>query len=163
MSDILAEKINIREIKRDEWEDAMALCWRVFLEFEAGSFGKEGAESFSNFLHDDVIHTAFMNGGYPVFGAYNGMELVGVASVRRGPHLSLLFVDAAYHHNHIATRLIMFLQDYLLNSQGELGKEVLTVNSSPYAVGFYHRLGFRDTDAEQHEDGIIYTPMEFYL
>ena len=33
------------------------------------------------------------------------------------------------------------------------------VNSSPYAVDVYHKLGFTDTDKEQMTNGIIYTPM----
>lgn len=35
------------------------------------------------------------------------------------------------------------------------------VNSSPYAVPIYHKLGFVDTDTEQLSDGIRYTPMRF--
>lgn len=162
MSDDLGDML-IRGIEKNEWEDAMALCWRVFLEFESKMFTKEGVQSFYDFIHDDAVHTAFMNDGYPVFGAYDGKKLIGVASLRCGPHLSLLFVDPEYHHHKVATRLLSYIQDYLLNSNGELGKEVLSVNSSPYATEFYHKLGFTDTDTEQHEDGIIYTPMEFYL
>jgi hypothetical protein len=34
-----------------------------------------------------------------------------------------------------------------------------TVNSSPYAVEFYHRLGFYDLSAEKVEAGMRITPM----
>jgi hypothetical protein len=44
------------------------------------------------------------------------------------------------------------------------GKEnFLTVDSSPYAVGFYHKNGFSDTEPVQRKDGIIYTPMQCSL
>ena len=37
--------------------------------------------------------------------------------------------------------------------------DTMTVNSSPYAVPIYHRLGFTDTDVEQVTNGLRYTPM----
>ena len=36
----------------------------------------------------------------------------------------------------------------------------MTVNSSHYAIPIYHRFGFHDTDQEQIQDGIRFTPME---
>ena len=36
-----------------------------------------------------------------------------------------------------------------------------TVNSSPFAVPVYHKLGFVDTNTEQLTDGIRYTPMKY--
>ena len=48
------------------------------------------------------------------------------------------------------------------NQERELhyAKEI-TVNSSRYAVGFYHKLGFTDVEKEQLTDGIRYTPMKY--
>ena len=37
----------------------------------------------------------------------------------------------------------------------------ITVNSSPYAVPVYRKLGFVETDTEQLADGMRYTPMKF--
>ncbi|WP_460645598.1 GNAT family N-acetyltransferase [Lacrimispora brassicae] len=37
----------------------------------------------------------------------------------------------------------------------------MTVNSSPYAVEIYHKLGFVDTDTEQLVNGIRFIPMEY--
>ena len=59
------------------------------------------------------------------------------------------------------TRALMeYLENYLLT---EVGADRLTVNSSPYGEGFYHRLGFRDLRPQEQKNGIIYTPMEFIL
>lgn len=35
----------------------------------------------------------------------------------------------------------------------------ITVNASPYAVGFYEKNGFTALDKEQEADGIRFTPM----
>ena len=37
--------------------------------------------------------------------------------------------------------------------------EKMTVNSSPYAVPIYHKLGFKETDSEQIVNGLRYIPM----
>ncbi|CCL11870.1 N-acetyltransferase GCN5 [Clostridioides difficile] len=39
----------------------------------------------------------------------------------------------------------------------------ITVNSSPYAVEVYHKLGFKDTAVEQIVDGIRFTPMKLLI
>ena len=39
----------------------------------------------------------------------------------------------------------------------------LTVHAAPYGIPFYHKIGFRDTSLATEQDGIIYTPMEFFL
>ncbi len=41
----------------------------------------------------------------------------------------------------------------------EMGQTSVTVNAAPYAVEFYHKVGFEDTDEEQTLAGITYTPM----
>jgi len=38
--------------------------------------------------------------------------------------------------------------------------DVMTVNSSPYAVDIYRRLGFHAISEEQLTDGIRFTPMK---
>ena len=35
----------------------------------------------------------------------------------------------------------------------------MTVNSSPYAVGIYRKLGFKAVDDEQSVNGLRFTPM----
>ena len=40
----------IRLAYREEWEDAMALAWKTFLEFEADDYTLEGIRSFEDLL-----------------------------------------------------------------------------------------------------------------
>ena len=42
-------------------------------------------------------------------------------------------------------------------------KREVTVNAAPYAVDFYHKIGFLDLNTEQQTDGIRYTPMMIRL
>lgn len=145
----------IRPALKDEWEETMALAWRTFMKFEACDYTEEGIKSFSDFISDNGLYKMFMIDEYLVWVALAGEKIVGMISLRSRTHISLLFVDAAYHKRGIATALMQELWTHIKKQGGNL----CTVNSSPYAVGFYHKLGFRDRAGEQEEDGIRYTPM----
>jgi predicted GNAT family N-acyltransferase len=43
------------------------------------------------------------------------------------------------------------------------GITFVTVNSSPYAVEFYHKMGFVNLSDEIEKDGIRFTPMRMEL
>lgn len=150
----------IRSAYRDEWQDAMALAWKTFLRFEADVYSPQGVKNFENFITDSTLYRMFVMGAYQLFVAVEGSKIVGMITLRELSHISLLFVDEAYHRQGIGRRLIGYLADYL---RMEVGAWRMTVNSSPYGVGFYHKMGFRDIRPEEMKDGIIYTPMEFIL
>ena len=160
MTGILPDRFSVRMIRRSEWKDAMALCWRVFLEFESDLYPKEGTRSFYRFVSDERLYTVWMNGGYPVCAAFTGDAMIGVAAVRNGCHLSLLFVEGFFQGKGVGRALVSYMQDYVLKTNDGPGYEKMTVNASPVAIGFYHHLGFRDTAPQQAKEGILYTPME---
>ena len=112
--------------------------------------------SFEDFITDSDLKRMFALGTYQMMGAFFSGKLVGMISLRNKTHISLLFVDGDYHRRGIGRALISFLSEYV---RKEEGLNRLTVNASPYGVGFYHRLGFRDLGPEKQQDGIIFTPM----
>ena len=150
----------IRSAYRDEWQDAMALAWRTFLRFEADVYTPEGVKNFENFITDSTLYRMFVVGTYQLFVALHQAKIVGMITLRDSSHISLLFVDEAYHRRGIGRALIKYLTEYLL---AEVGADRVTVNASPYGTPFYHKMGFRDLRPEESRDGIIYTPMEFIL
>lgn len=150
----------IRSAYRNEWQDAMALAWKTFLRFEADVYTSEGVNNFRNFITDSTLYRMFVMGAYQMFVALDQGTVIGMITLRNPTHISLLFVDEKYHRHGIGRALVKYLTEYLLS---EVGVSKVTVNSSPYGVGFYHKLGFRDIRSEEKKDGIIYTPMEFIL
>jgi len=150
-------RISIRPAYRNEWDDAMALAWRTFMQFEAQDFTSTGVESFQDFITDTILYRMFILGSYQLFGAYDNSRMIGMISLKGETHISLLFVDEKYHRRGIGRGLIEYVSTYVLTEEGQ---NSLTVNAAPYATGFYHRMGFVDTDKEQTCDGIRYTPME---
>ncbi len=150
----------IRKATVEDWDEAMELAFRVFLKFQAEEYGPEGIKNFAEFLTDEDLKKMFMIGEYLLFVAMVEDKQVGLISLRSGNHISLLFVDDEYHRRGIGTRLVKYLQDYMLQNTKQ---QKLTVFASPYGIPFYHKVGFVDIGKETRKDGIIYTPMEFYL
>ena len=121
--------MEIRHLTPAEIPQGLELVRDVFLEFEAPDYPPEGVEEFFRFLDDP------QQASLCFYGAWDGTVLRGVLAARE-EHICLLFVRREYHR------------------QG-----TVTVNSSPYAVEAYHRLGFRDTAPQQTVNGITFTPM----
>ncbi len=150
----------IRMAYQREWEEAMALAWKTFLEFEADDYSLEGIRSFEDFITDSTLRRMFIMGAYQMFVALDGSRMAGMITVRSNSHISLLFVDKEYHRKGIGRALMEGLCGYLRN---ELNIRRVTVNASPFGIGFYHRIGFTDMEQEQTSSGIRYTPMEMIL
>lgn len=153
----LENKIQIKRADIYDWDEVIALAWRTFLKFVAKDYGQEGINNFRDFLTDTVMHRMFLMGEYPVFIALDDGKQVGMISLRNKRHISLLFVEEEHHHCGIGRKLIERIEEY---SRREYGEKKITVNAAPYAVGFYHQMGFEDVAPQLSKDGIIYTPME---
>ena len=91
------------------------------------------------------------------YGCYLNQYLIGVIALRTGQHISLLFVRGKFHHLGVATKLMKVVENEVLAQNPKI--RAVTVNASPYAVGFYEKNGFVPLDKEQKADGIRFTPM----
>lgn len=150
----------IRQIQRAEFECAMEIAWKTFLEFEGDVYTKEGVKSFYEFIHDPLLEKMFLLGEYLIFGAFINGRMVGIAGIRNKSHLSLLFVEKEYHKIGVGSALVF---SAFRHSREQYKEYQFSVNASPYAVEFYHKLGFQDTAGEITKDGVIYTPMCYVM
>ena len=141
----------IREILKEEMNEALDLVWKVFLEFEAPDYTEEGIKEFRKAL-DDKNWVATRD----FFGAFENDKLLGVIATKDRNHIALFFVDGKYHKQGIGRRLYEKVKG--LNKDG-----FFTVNSSPYAHEVYKHLGFVDTDQEQSINGLRFYPMKIDL
>lgn len=149
--------IQIRRANIFDWDEAIALAWKTFLKFEAKDYGQEGVDSFREFLSDALLRRMFLTGEYPMFIALDDGKQTGMISLRNKTHISLLFVEEGYHRRGIGRKLISNMEAYI---QKEYQERKITVNAAPYAVEFYHHVGFEDVAPQLAKDGIVYTPME---
>ncbi len=138
----------IRPLAPEETGAALALAWRVFMRFEAPDYRPEGVESFRRTIEDPSFAARIR-----CYGAFDGDALAGMIATRsEGSHIALFFVEEAYHRQGIGRRLFEAILP-------DVPGDTVTVNSSPYAVPVYQRLGFTALQEEQETDGIRYTPM----
>ena len=149
---------SVRELEAADLMDALELVRTVFDEFEAPFYPAEGREVFMDFIRYPSVLKKHADGLLRFWGCFNGNGITGVIATRDETHISLLFVRREYHGLGIGRRLF----NAVLSARAPDGKPLrITVNSSPYAVGFYHRLGFADTGPEQISNGLIFTPMAY--
>jgi len=148
----------IREVSTGDLPCAIDLVNRVFAEFVAVDYSEYGKNTFEAYLKEKLQKTAFdiESGDKKIWAYYQESEIIGVIATQDTSHISLMFVDKRHHRKGIARQMFRFVLDTLVTYKG--ATEV-TVNSSPYAVKAYERLGFIKTADQQEKDGIIYIPM----
>ena len=136
--------LNVSIKRLDETQSALQLVWEVFQEFESPDYTQEGINEFYKSIHDENYISMLT-----MYGAFLSGELVGVIATRNnGRHIALFFVDGKYHRQGIGKQLFEAVRT-----------DKMTVNSSPYAVGIYRKLGFKAVDDEQSVNGLRFTPM----
>ena len=149
----------IKEINKSEIKQALDLASRVFAEFVAVDYSERGNKSFNDYLkikYDEVSNDV-QTGHKRIWGYYENGEIIGVIATRDTSHIALMFVDKQHHRRGIAKKLYDTVL-YEIRKNPDVAR--ITVNSSPYAVKIYERLGFVKTDEQQeHENGIVYVPM----
>lgn len=157
---VAADPYRIRMVGPEELDRAFALIWDVFKQFVAPDYTQEGVDYFySRFVAGQAFREGFLNHTQTMYGSFDGDRLVGVLAISENHHVSCVFVDGAYHRKGIAAKLF----SRVISERKEQGAEQIRLNASPYAVPFYHALGFQDTGTEAVHHGIRYTPMELWL
>ena len=155
----MSEKI-ISIMNIEELGETMSLVKEVFDEFEAPFYTKEGIENFYKFANYENIKEK-LNKSIQIFVAKDNNKIFGMIAIRDYSHIALLFVKKEYHKQGTATKLMYTAIEYCKQNNSSLKN--ITVNSSPYAVEFYHKKGFKDIDKEQTVNGIISTPMRLKI
>jgi len=149
----------IKEVGKDEIKQALDLVNRVFSEFVAVDYSEQGNKTFNDYLkvkYEEVIYDV-QTGHKRIWGYYQDDEIVGVIATRDISHIALLFVDKKHHRQGIAKQLYNTVLSEIRENRDITQ---VSVNSSPYAVAVYEKLGFIKTDEQQEKDGIIFVPMK---
>lgn len=142
--------MTIEKINFENREKALALVLSVFMQYEAPEYSQQGIKTFKDFINSKESID-----GLEIYGTFKEEEIVGVIATKNdGNHIALFFVYGKYHRQGIGRKLF---ETVIKESTGEK----ITVNSSPYAVEVYQKLGFILDSDEQLVDGLRYTPMTY--
>lgn len=149
-------KVEFREMKDGEEKAVCETVIKSFNEFVAPDFCQEGIELFLSGVKPNLI-TERLKEGNIIAIAIADKKVVGVIEIRGMNHVCMFFVDGDYHQKGIGKGLL----DYALKICQSVARSVseVTVNSSPYAVQIYEKLGFKRISEEQIKNGIRFTPM----
>jgi hypothetical protein len=152
----------IKELGKNDIKQALDLVNRVFSEFVAVDYSEQGNKSFNDYLkikYEEVTNDV-QAGHKKVWGYFQNDEIIGVIATKDVSHIALMFVDKQHHQKGIAKQLY---NKVLSETTDYTDVTKVTVNSSPYAVPVYERLGFIKTHEQQEKEGIIYIPMTHTL
>lgn len=150
--------MGIKKLEKTNLKNAINLVWSVFEEFEVPEYSEEGIEEFKKFISYDYIIEKFDKNEINFWGYFDNEKLVGVIATKEINHICLLFIDKEYHRRGIARNLCKIVKD-MCENKGNIS--CITVNSSPYAMEFYKKIGFYHTGEEQTLNGIRFIPMSF--
>jgi len=149
--------MQICKIGQNRLHEALDLVWEVFEKYDMPDYEEIGVKTFQHFIEYSSMIERVAQGEMQFWGCYLNNYLVGVIALRQGQHISLLFVRDKFHHLGIAAKLVKVVVAAVEALEPKI--RAVTVNSSPYAVGFYKKIGFKPLEDEKKADGIRFTPM----
>jgi GNAT superfamily N-acetyltransferase len=149
-----------RTMENGEEEAVTDVVLRAFDAYVAPGYSPEGVATFRDYARPDALAERSRDNHF-VLVAERGGEVAGMIEMRGYAHLSMLFVDPRHHRSGVGKELFARALDVCRTSNP--GLERVTVNSSPYAVPIYERLGFASSGEEQVVNGMRFIPMTLEL
>ena len=143
-----------RDMADGEEAAVLAIVMAGFDEFVRPDLSFEGVAEFERSARAFVLDRP---PGHRLWVAEMGNELVGMLDMRDGSHIALFFVEPGHTRRGVGGRLLEHAIDKCREVDAHL--PAVTVNSSPWAVPVYRRLGFEAMDDEREHSGIRFVPM----
>ena len=147
----------IKPIDADGLSEAVCLIRDVFAEFVAPDCSPDGVETFEASIDLEILLDKLNRSELLFWGAYDACgRLAGVIAGQPPGHIKYLFVEKNCQRQVVARALLDILQGHY----SALGSRAFTVNSSPYALEVYKKMGFQELGPEKIVDGIRFIPIK---
>ena len=156
---MLAE-ISYREAEPKDIDNIFSLIRKSFDELVAIDYNEEGINEFYTQINPLSLLERLKGKFYTCIAVYDN-KVVGLIQFKDYNHISLFFVEKSFQQKGIGKTL--FLKSLNNCIETKLSINTITVNSSPFAVKIYERLGFKKTKFEQNINGIRFYPMIYNL
>ncbi|MFZ3103051.1 MAG: GNAT family N-acetyltransferase [Desulfitobacteriaceae bacterium] len=149
----MGKDIQFREAQPQDVQAITELVLGVFDKYVGYGYSLDGQSVFRMYCLPNAMSTRLTEGTSFCLVAILVQKIIGMIEVRNGNHIALLFVDDRYHKNGIAKNLVTLAIEKVKVTD-------IYVNSSPYAIDIYKRMGFEQLEEEQERDGIRFIPMK---
>jgi ribosomal protein S18 acetylase RimI-like enzyme len=147
-------------MKPGEEREASEMIARSFHVFVAPDYSDEGVQAILDYIAPEALAEHVKEDCTSIVALADD-QIVGLIEVRNHDHISLLFVDENYQRRGISRELLNRAIEMCRNHDPNLTE--LTVNSSPYAVPIYARVGLAQTGPEEIRNGVRFMPMTLVL
>jgi len=150
-------EFTIRQATVEDVPSVARLIENVFCAYVAPDFSVEGVEEFKRYIQPNKMISRLED--HLLIIAFYETLPAGVIEIRNYDHVSLLFVDPAFQMKNCARSLFNTAMNICRQNKPDLN--MVTVNSSPFAIPVYTRLGFITNGEEKVINGIRFTPMKW--
>jgi len=152
--------LEYRLMRPEEASEVCKLVEVVFDHYEAPEYSPEGIAEFRRYNRpEEMIKRS--NSGHFALVAADAQSVIGIIEIRNNRHISMFFIAQGFQGKGIGRQL----WHYALKKSQDADNSVreFTVNSSPYGVPIYEKLGFCKTSPEQVRNGLRFIPMTMRL
>lgn len=155
--------IEYHAISPDDSEKASTLIQRVLHTFNAKDYTDEGITNLMDFTSANLLAELLSREKTIATGASDAnATLLGICVIRNWSHLTLFFVDGAYHGQGLGRKIFELALGECRTKNPEL--QTMTVNSSLFALDFYKKMGFvAESETPEKHNGVVYIPMKLAL
>jgi len=153
-------EISYREAEPKDIENMFKLIRSSFDELVAIDYNEEGINEFYKHINPLSLLERLKGEFYTYIAIYDN-KVVGLIQLKENNHISLLFVEKSCQQKGIGKTLFLKSLNKCIETKPSIN--TITVNSSPFAVKVYEKLGFKKTKFEQNINGIRFYPMVYNL
>lgn len=151
----------VRILESKDIPETVKLIREGYDRFVAHDYTREGTVRFYEYASEEALTARVETGTHFALVAVKDGELIGIIEMRNFEQCTMFFVKAKAHGQGIGRWLFEEAVSHCHAHKHDLRK--IVVNSSPYAVPVYKKLGFKAVGTLQEENGVVYQPMECIL
>ncbi len=150
--------MEVSAIAVSQYREAIEVAAQSFDRFDAPDYSDYGRTSFLAYASFWSFSLRQLKGHVAFCTRSNDNKISGMLEIRENRHITMLFVSPDHVKKGIGKTLVTFAEQYIKQANPSCDK--ITLNSSPYAFGFYKKMGFAQADELKDEGGFVYIPME---
>lgn len=150
----MRDTLIIRRIRPGEEGEVCRLVERIFGQFVAPEFPREGIDEFLRYAHPTAMAER-RAAGHVILVAEQAGRIVGMLELRSIEHIAMLFAETPGR----GVGRALFEETLRICRVSHEATGQIRVHASRYAVPIYQKFGFEPEGPERTENGIRYVPM----